>query len=256
MKMQPIRLLGTLLTGAALVILFAGRASAAPPKHIVWAERLVDTVTPAANEYGEPALITWKPENGLDHSTNRSKCASLVTRLLAKAYGKDLVAWFGCASPNAATYHDTIEVEDGFMLVETVHQIAVGDVVAIRYLDAGCTDVECGSFKGCKTSGHVALVAARPRARAATSPIVPGTHQYELDVIDSTSDVHGATDTRYHSDALELDDEGVGRGTMRLYVDSVDPAHPIVGYTWSTWSGSTFYASTERDLVIGRIRRP
>lgn len=50
MKMQPIRLLGTLLTGAALVILFAGRASAAPPKHIVWAERLVDTVTPAANE--------------------------------------------------------------------------------------------------------------------------------------------------------------------------------------------------------------
>ena len=226
-----------------------------PPKHMVWAQRLVDTVTPATNEYGDPAQITWKTLNGLDHSTNRSKCASLVTQLLAMAYGKQVVGWLGCDSPIAASYHDAIEIEHGFTLIEAIHQVKVGDIIAIRYHDAGCTSTTCGSFTGCKTSGHVAIVAARPVARAATSPIVPGTIQFAVDIVDSSRDVHGATDTRYQSEELGADDEGVGRGTLRLYVDSADPTQPILGYSWSTWSGSTFYPSTVRDLVIGRIRR-
>ena len=227
----------------------------APPKHMVRAEHLVQTVAPAANEYGEPAQITWMTDNGLDHSTNRTKCASLVTQLLVMSYGKYFDGWLGCKSPIAATYHAAIEVEAGFTLIEAIDRIAVGDIIAIRYDDVGCTNVTCGSFTGCRSSGHVALVASRPVARTATAPIVPGTLQFSVEVIDSSSDIHGSTDTRSQSDILGSDDQGVGRGTMRLYVDSLDPSHPVVGYTWSTWSGSTFYPHSVRDLVVGRIRR-
>lgn len=235
-------------------IIGLAHAKAPPPKHLTWALRLVNTVEPGANLYGDPAQITWKTENGLDHSTNRTKCASLVTQLLLTAYGEPFAGWLGCASPIAATYHDAIEVEHGFMLVESIHAITVGDVIAIRYLDAGCTNLTCGGFKNCTSSGHVALVAAPPQLRAPTSPIIPGTQQFAVDIIDSTSDIHGVSDTRYQADPGHVDDQGVGRGTMRLYVDSVDPDHPIVGYTWSTWAGSVFHGPKTRDLVIGRIR--
>lgn len=257
MQSRKNRLLTPLIVNAVLTAAVIGLAHAKsnpPPRHLAWAQRLVDTVEPVVNDYGAPAQITWKTENGLPYSSNRSKCASLVTALLVKAYGDDFAGWLGCASPTAATYHDAIEVEDGFYLVESVHAIAVGDVIAIRYFDAGCTELTCGTSKGCAVSGHVALVAALPQPRAATSPIVPGTTQFAVEVIDSSSDVHGTSDTRYQADPKHVDDRGVGRGTMRLYVDNLDPAHPIVGYTWSTWSGSTYHASATRDLVVGRIR--
>jgi len=257
MQSRKNRFLAPLIANVVLTLTVIGLAHAKappPPKHLTWAQRLVDTVKPVANAYGAPAHITWKTENGLTYSTNRSKCASLVSQLLVKAYGDDFAGWLGCASPNAATYHDAIEVEDGFSLIESVHAIAVGDVIAIRYFDAGCTALSCGAAKGCTVSGHVALIAAAPQARAATAPIVPGTQQFTVDVIDSSSDIHGSSDTRYQADPKHLDDAGVGRGTMRLYVDAADPAHPVVGYTWSTWSGSVYHSSVTRDLVIGRIR--
>lgn len=257
MQSRKNRFLAPLITNVALTTTVIGLAHAkAPPpaKHLAWAQRLVDTVKPAANTYGAPAHITWKTENGLPYSTNRSKCASLVSQLLVKAYGDDFAGWLGCASPIAATYHDAIEVEDGFDLVESVHAIAAGDIIAIRYFDAGCTALSCGVAKGCTVSGHVAVVAAAPHARVATAPIVPGTQQFAVDVIDASSDIHGSSDTRHQADPGHVDDQGVGRGTMRLYVDAADPAHPVVGYTWSTWSGSVYRSSEARDLVIGRIR--
>jgi hypothetical protein len=198
--------------------------------------------------------ISWKGSNGLAHSTNRTKCASLVTQLLEKAYDPDFVGWFGCTSPHAAAYHDAIEVEDGFDLIESIFDIQPGDIVAIRYDDAGCSQLTCGTFTGCTTSGHVAIVAAAPTLRSPVSPLVGGTVQYALPIIDSSSTYHGVTDTRYKSDALGADDKGVGRGTMRLYVDSADPERPIVGYSWSNVAGSLFYPHSKRDLVIGRYR--
>jgi len=256
MKSRYLRFLGAGLTGLALAATFSGPAQAeAPPQHLVWAKRLAATITPAANDYGEPAEITWAVTNGLDHSTNRTKCASLVSQLLARAYGPGYINWLGCSSPSAATYHDAIEVEDGFTLVEGIAAVRPGDIIAIRYYDAGCTEMKCGTFKTCTSSGHVAIVESRPTYRTATAPIVPDTLQFEVAIIDSSSDVHGATDSRKGSELLGADDEGVGRATMRLYVDRFDPARPIVGYTWSTWSGSKYYTHTKRDLVIGRIQR-
>lgn len=230
----------------------AGEARAAEPAHLSWAKQLVATVKPSANSYGDPSLISWSGTNGLAYSTNKTKCASLVTQLLDKAYDPDFVGWLGCTSPHAATYHDAIEVEDGFTLIESIADVQPGDIIAISYLDAGCESLSCGTFAGCATSGHVAIVAAVPTARKATAPVIAGTSQYEVTIIDSSSSYHGTTDTRYQSDVGGANDQGVGRGTLRLYVDNVDPDHPIVGHSWSTSSGSLYYPHALRDLVIGR----
>jgi hypothetical protein len=108
----------------AFVVLIAGaiatalpREVEAAPAHLVWAQSLVDTIKPAANDY-------------------------------------------------AASYHDAIEVEDGFDLIESIHDVQPGDIVAIRYDDAGCSELTCGGFTGCTTTGHVAIVAAAPARRS------------------------------------------------------------------------------------------
>lgn len=138
MQSRKNQLLAPLIANAILTFTIIGlaHAKAPPPKHLVWAQRLVQTIEPTVNDYGAPAQITWKTENGLPYSSNRTKCASLVSQLLLKAYGDSFAGWLGCASPIAATYHDAIEVEDGFHLIESIHAIAAGDVIAIRYFDA------------------------------------------------------------------------------------------------------------------------
>lgn len=242
---------GSVVAASALA-LASSVASAAVPEHFEWARLLVDTVSPAANFYGDPTLLTWQGLNNLTYSTNKSRCAPMVTHLLATAYDPDFTAWFGCTSPSAASYHEAIEIEDGFTRVESILGVQVGDILAIRYLDAGCTNLTCGGFQGCSSSGHVAIVSALPVARTATAPLVADTLQYAVKVIDSSSSHHGTADTRYQADAQAAHDQGVGEGTLRLYVSAKDPARPVLGHSWSTSSGSAYYPNSARDVVIGR----
>ena len=226
-------------------------AQAGEPEHLDLAEMLVATVLPKANSYGYPAQITWEGLNGLNYSTNRSKCATLVTQLFEKAYDVDYKSWFGCTSPIAASYHDMIEDEDGFDLIKSIDDVRPGDIIAIRYYDAGCTDLTCGTFSNCTATGHVAMVADYPKARAASEPFVSGTTQYSIEIIDTSTGYHGFDDTRYQSDVGGSNDQGIGQGTMRVYVNPKKESS-IVGHSWSTLSGSIFYGNSKRDLVIGR----
>lgn len=247
------RVVGSLvMMSATLAAISPQTAAASVVEHLDLAEMLVATVLPAFNFYGDPTKITWEGVNGLDYSTNRSKCATLVTQLFERAYDPDYVAWFGCTSPHAASYHDKIEVEDGFTRIESIHDVQPGDIIAIEYLDAGCTKMTCGTFSTCTSSGHIAIVADFPKARTATAPLVAGTAQYTVEIIDTSSSYHGTTDTRYMSDVGGAHDQGVGQGTLRLYVDTNTATHPVVGHSWSTSSGSSFYGDTKRDVVIGR----
>lgn len=222
------------------------------PEHLLWAELLVETTPAAHNDYGEPSTVRWKGDNGKKTSSNNTKCGSLVSQLLQRAYEPDLQSWFGCNSPNAKTYHDRIADEDGFDLIGSIADVQPGDVVAIEYLDMGCKNHTCGTVEGCVSSGHTAIVAARPILRTATAPLVADTLQYSLEIIDSSSSFHGTDDTRYQSEADHSNDRGVGRGTMRLYVDAKEPGRPVIGYSWSLDADSAFKTADTRHLVIGR----
>lgn len=259
MQIQPKwkqSLAAVLGAGAMLVVTSVGAAEPDPPHHLLLAEEVAETIVPSANSYNSPAKVTWAGENGLEHSTVRAKCASFVTQVLKKAYGVDLEPWFGSSSPNSTCYHDTIEVEDGFTLIEDVKDVRPGDIVAIRYDDAGCKILSCGSHIGCSSSGHTMLVESIPTPRAATAPEIPGTKQYTLAVVDVTSAPHGPSDSRWQANPDESHDQGVGTGEVRLYVDADDPDRSIVGYTWSTSKSSEYHPQSQRDLVIGRYVGP
>lgn len=209
--------------------------------HLWWEEALVSHVAPQNNTYASnPSYITWAGVNGAKETSNRSKCSSFLTLSLQQGYGwtsDTFRAWLGSPSPTAARYHDAIVAEDGFSRVMTVKDIAPGDIIAIRYPE------------GEAVSGHVATAASVATARAPTDPLIAGTSQFELTVLDSSSSGHGPTDTRRQPDGSWH--TGAGRGLMRLYTDA--QGH-IVGYTWSTYSISVFYPPSIRHLAVGRLR--
>jgi hypothetical protein len=217
--------------------------TAGEPGHLYWADTLVTHIAPVNNEYGNgTTYVYWAGVGGATDYRSRSLCASFVTNVLKQAYELsvyDINTWFGSMSPNAALYHDRIIEEVGFEQIVTVSEIEAGDIVAIEY-PAGST-----------ASGHVAIAAGAAVPRLATYPFVTGTIQYSLLVLDSSTTGHGTTDTRRKADGSWH--AGVGRGVMRLYANSNGT---IVGHAWSTQSGSTYYGTQVRDIVVGRITEP
>lgn len=209
----------------------------ASPAHVCDANTLITNLhaTGNRNEYDddsdEPSYIVWDAENA-EAFTN---CSSFVTHLLKHTYGWSnayFTNWMGTSTPNAGQYHDAIAGENRFTPIEKRSDIQVGDFIAIKYPASS------------STSGHILIVAGVPQVRTATSPLVTGMTQYEVSVIDSCNSYHGSSDTRYSAG------EGIGRGAFRIYVDASDE---IQGYTWSTFSNSTYYNQSQRHLVVGRL---
>ena len=238
----------SLLRCAAMLTLILGAATvdgsgvvAAPPAHLDWATSVAVNVIPANNAYGtSPTFLTWPGVAGSTIYSNRSECASFVTRVLKQAYGwssTHFTTWMGSTSPTSAKYYDAIVAQNRFTRIVAVSQIAAGDIVAAKYLapDAGVT-------------GHLMIAASAATPRPPSAPIVVGTTQYEIQVIDSSKTGHGTTDTRRRADGTYED--GVGRGVLRLYVST---SGIVIGYSWSTLSVSVFYDASTRPLVIGRL---
>lgn len=217
--------------------------SSEEPNHLYWADTLVNHIAPEDNEYGSgTSYVYWAGIGGATAYRSRSFCTSFVTYVLRQAYqlsAYDINTWFGSMSPNAILYHDRIIEEVGFEQILAVPQIEAGDILAIEY-PAGST-----------ATGHVAIAAGAAVPRAATYPLIAGTIQYDLPVLDSSTTGHGVVDTRRKADGTWH--PGVGRGVMRLYANINGS---LVGHTWSTQPGSTYYAKQVRDIVVGRITEP
>ncbi|MBI4469270.1 MAG: HYR domain-containing protein [Acidobacteria bacterium] len=174
------------------------------------------------NTYGGPPEIH---SPGWDYSPNtmvRVVCSTLITELLQHAYMFSIGT-----SPKAKDYHDVIKAENRFTLIDNVNDILPGDIIAIKYPD-GSDDDSGDSERITGVTGHVMLVAEWPTFYSTTacpeSP-EPGTEQYTVKVIDSSSSYHGDFDTRRSNPG------GLGLGVFRLYVRG---SGEIVGYTWST----------------------
>ena len=238
---MPIRLqqlAAALLIGAASLST-AASAQTAPTAHVADATDLMTYLAVSGvNVYGSNAYITWDGTS----SAARTSCSTFLTLLFGHSYGwlaSTFKPWFGTASPNAAQFHDTIAAQNGFLRVDRIDDMDAGDILAVIYPPDETT------------SGHVAILAAKPTKRTASAPVVTGTTQYDTVVIDSSASGHGSADTRYRA-AAKTFTGGIGKGTMRLYVNALGT---VVGYTWSTYSNSDFYTQADRDLVVGRLNR-
>ncbi|KYF55957.1 hypothetical protein BE04_42695 [Sorangium cellulosum] len=220
-----------------------GAAAAHRVEHLDWAERLVDNIDPDNNEYNStPSFITWAGVAGARRYANRTQCATFLTQLLKRSYGwteSSFDGWLGSRSPSAATYYDAIVDENGFERIRDLRDARAGDVMAIRYPE------------GESATGHVAILRRAPRVRLPASPLVAGTFQYEVSVVDSTNFQHGSSDSRYSSGGRWA--SGAGYGVMRLYTNA---AATVVGHTWSTAAVTAYYPAAVRQVAIGRLVLP
>lgn len=207
--------------------------------HIGQAEALVASLKGVAdNHYGQGhRFIRWNPA----HAAARTVCSSFTTLLLEHVYGwtdDDFKEWTGSRDPDAAPYHDAIVQENGFRRIREISHIAPGDFIAIKYND------------GSADTGHVMMVDAAPVEQPAADPIVPGTTQYTVTVIDSSASGHGPDDTRSLGNGKFTG--GIGRGVFRLYANRDGQ---IAGYAWSASRKSVYYHRPGRALVVGRLDR-
>jgi hypothetical protein len=95
------------------------------------------------------------------------------------------------------------------------------------------------------------IVSGMPQRMQESSPLVAGTQQWIVPVIDETSSSHGKGDTRQNAGGTSR--SGVGSGMLRVYTDG---RGSVVGYTWSTSRRSEFRSQNDRHLEIGRLMPP
>ncbi len=210
----------------------------AEPKHLATAQGLVAHLDLSNTDY-EHGAGTVKFTSPY---VSRTDCSGFADALLKYCYGYDTDQFrtmFGSGRPTARRYHDAIEQQHGFQLIEHVPDVLPGDFLAVKYMNR--TD----------NTGHVMLVAGRPVKIAAKAPSVPGTVQWEVAVIDSSESGHGPTDTRHKKGPDGKDHDGLGAGVFRIYTDSQGK---IAGFAWSTLAASKFIEPKDEDLVIGRLK--
>jgi len=209
------------------------------PKHLVEAKQLLKQVSLSNTSYKHgTSEIVWQGTCSV-----HADCSGFMDGLLSHTYGYDEATfkkWFDSRRPTAARYHDAIVQGNGFTEVKTVGNVRPGDIIAVKYLHRK------------DNTGHVMLVAELPQRMKAKKPIMEGTEQWEITVIDSSQSGHGSTDTRHHQGKDGKDHDGLGQGVLRLYTDK--QGH-IAGFAWSTLGASKFAEPTEEHVVIGRLAK-
>jgi hypothetical protein len=208
------------------------------PKHLAAAQSLVANLDLANTSYkhGEPEVSLTPP------CQSHADCSGFIDSLLQFSYGytkPQFKKWFDSSRPSAKRYHDAIAALKGFTQIQHVQDILPGDLLAVKYLNRA------------DNTGHVMLAAERPLKISPKEPLISGTHQWTIAVIDSSESGHGPTDTRHARGPGGKDHDGVGEGVLRVYTDGEGQ---IAGFAWSTVATSKFKDPTDEHLVIGRLQ--
>lgn len=209
---------------------------------VEWARDMVANITEAQTDYDHGlGPVTWSAVDGSLAYESRTDCSGYILALYQKAYQvtpTQLGTWLGKKRPHATNFADAIKTGHGYALLTNIADVAPGDLIAVRYPNPGKGD----------NTGHLMLVETAPVPHGSSKPIIDGTQQFDVRIIDQSSTGHGPTDTRHHADKTFAD--GVGSGTIRLYTDM---SGATVGYAWSDISVSPYYSQAERPMSIGRL---
>jgi hypothetical protein len=227
-----------LLLLSCLLGLACGAAQAQQaPQHLRDAQALLGQLDLANTHYEHgPGQVLWQSPVQV-----HTDCSGLVDHLLMHSYGyttEDLKRWLGSHRPTARRYYDTIQAGKGFTALDRVTDLQPGDVIAVKYLHR--TD----------NTGHIMLVAEPPQRIQAKAPLVDGTAQWQVSVIDSAESGHGTTDTRHKRGAGGKDHDGLGQGVIRLYTDHQGQ---VAGFAWSVLKVSEFRGPDDEPVVLGRL---
>jgi NlpC/P60 family len=237
-KFIPLILLLTVCSQARAQRTETKKIAPTEPKHLTLARQLVAHLDLANTNYehGTPSVKFTDPCEA------HADCSGFADALLQQAYGLDKDQFrkiFNSSRPSARRYHDTIQEEHGFQQINRVSELKPGDFLAVKY------------FNRKDNTGHVMLAAGQAlRMNPAKEPVVAGTVQWELKVIDSSESGHGPADTRHAKGPDGKDHDGVGEGVLRIYSDADEK---IMGFAWSTVAASKFKSPDDEHLAIGRF---
>jgi len=208
------------------------------PRHLTDAVHLVQHLELKHTSYAHgKADVQWTGDRA-----SHADCSGFLDALLMHSYGYDrdqFKIWFDSHQPSARRFHAAIVDQRGFTEIKDLAHVRPGDILAVKYL------------KRKDNTGHVMLVADTPRRMQPKKPIVEGTQQWEVTVIDSSETGHGSSDTRHHKGANGKDHAGLGEGVLRIYADR---QNQVKGFAWSTLERSEFKGADEEHLVIGRLK--
>ena len=209
-----------------------------PPKHLTEAQELVRHLDLKHTTYEHGAArVVW---NGTCES--HADCSGFVDALLMHSYSYDADSykrWFDSHRPSARRYHDAIVEEKGFVSIKRIPDVQPGDLLAVKYLTRD------------DNTGHLMLAAGSLRRIQVKKPLVAGTDQWEISIIDSSKSGHGPSDTRHKKGRNGKDHEGLGEGVLRVYSTA---GGDVAGFTWSALDSSEFKSPKEEHLVFGRLK--
>lgn len=217
--------------------------SIAQEKNILyWGELIQKNVTSENSSYTHyPTIVTWKGIDGADKYECRADCSSFISELIKKAYNIDqdvLNHWLHKTKrAYSKDFYNNIIKENGFKKITNIKDALPGDLIAIKFP------------KLMDNTGHSMLISELPVEIESSKPIIEGTKQWKVKIIDESAHGHGYSDSRYISG--NKFHTGLGTGYFRIYTDEFGE---ICGYCWSTEAGSKYQKADVRKIVIGRIQ--
>ncbi len=225
------------------------------PRHLAIARQLVQNITPENNQYVLGGrLISMPGDTSASTYLMRADCSGFLLAAFERAgYSTQSQMIFLKDSkkrkrPSAEDFVLSIERQRGFSQIRFIEDIRPGDLLAHALLN-----LEDQAQTG--TTGHVFLIDGTPKPIAARKPVVNGTRQFEVHIIDSNNEQVGDDDSRLADPSRKF--AGLGRGTIRLYADS---SGELVGWAKTFARSGRFFSYSQRfpsdtkarKAVIGR----
>jgi hypothetical protein len=220
------------------------------PRHLSLARELAANIAPENNHYvlgGQ--LISFPSDAGTIKYAMKADCSGFLLALFDRAgYSTRSHMMFLKDSalrkrPRAEDFVLSIERQAGFKRIQSIDDVRPGDLLAHAMLK-----VEDQMQTG--TTGHVMLINSRPKLIAARKPVVAGTRQFEVSIIDSNEEHLGDDDSRLANPAKKV--TGLGRATLRIYGDANGE---LVGWARTFANSDRFFSYNPRFPSDTKLRK-
>lgn len=224
--------------------------TASVPRHLAIARELVENIKPEDNQYvlgGQ--LISFPGDVSSGKYAMKADCSGFLLAVFDRAQyptrsRMSFLKWSpGRKRARAEDFLYSIENEKGYRHIKKIEDMQPGDLLAHAMLN-----IEDQKQAG--TTGHVFLINSLPKRIAPRKPLVKGTTQYSVSIIDSNEEYVGEDDSRLADRANKL--KGLGQGTIRVYSDSNGG---LVGWARTFKNTNRFFSYDPRFPSDTKLRK-
>jgi hypothetical protein len=210
------------------------------PKYLQLAREFVANTKPENNEYTNKGIFTRQPgEKDATEWIVHSDCGGFLEDMFRKTKSGVLEQIPTKKFNSRYSIHDfvpAIDADAGFTRITQIEDMRPGDVIGWLFVDKS----------GHRHDGHIAFIDTTPVKIKSRAPYSWSASQYEVKIIDTSSEIKSSDDTRAPTNS-----RGVGRATIRLYAD--DKTGALSGVIFD--NGKKLHEQdSDWHIVVGRPR--